>query len=47
MPTWRGQIGNVSDARQLETMLLYLNQHLDADTVLYVKLHHLVKRQLK
>ncbi|MGV3112276.1 CDP-glycerol glycerophosphotransferase family protein [Staphylococcus pettenkoferi] len=47
MPTWRGQIGNVSDARQLETMLLYLNQYLDADTVLYVKLHHLVKRQLK
>ncbi|MCU5746310.1 CDP-glycerol glycerophosphotransferase family protein [Staphylococcus sp. SQ8-PEA] len=47
MPTWRGHIGGVSDAQHIETMLMYLNRRLDDDTILFVKLHYLVRQQLK
>ncbi|MGO2206159.1 CDP-glycerol glycerophosphotransferase family protein [Staphylococcus xylosus] len=47
MPTWRGSIGKVKKSTHVEDMLKYLDEYLDENTVLYVKLHDFEKQEIK
>ncbi|PTI73506.1 CDP-glycerol glycerophosphotransferase family protein, partial [Staphylococcus succinus] len=47
MPTWRGSVGKVEKSTHVEKMLKYLDDYIDDDTILYVKLHDYEKQAIK
>ncbi|WP_256278021.1 MULTISPECIES: CDP-glycerol glycerophosphotransferase family protein [Staphylococcus] len=39
MPTWRGNVGNVKSSGNITQIITYLEENLDENTIVYVKLH--------
>lgn len=39
MPTWRGNVGKVRNSEHITQMMAHLEEELDENTILYVKLH--------